>query len=240
MLEAMIGYCHTAECLRTYILRYFGEDVPDERAACGNCSNCLEETEEVDVTAQAKAIMRCVQELRGRFGKSIVVSVLRGANSQRISDLGLASCRTYGTLRTESARLLKEVIELLAANQNLTITDGRFPRVEFGPKMREVAEADYRLTMKALPPPRHHQRSISIDGSEHPSSESELFERLRALRKKLAGHANVAPYMVFSDATLRAMCRLMPTTEAELLEVPGVGEVKLKRYGRDFLDEINY
>lgn len=240
MLEAMIGYCHTASCLRTHLLRYFGEEVPEDRLTCSNCSNCLEESEEIDVTAQAKAIMRCVQELRGRFGKSLVVSVLRGAKSQRISELHLDHCQTYGTLKGESSRLLKEVIELLVANQNLSIADGRFPCVEFGPKMREVAAAEYHLTMKALPPPRHHQRAITIDGIERPSTESELFERLRSLRKKLAHHANVAPYMIFSDATLRAMCKMAPATEAEFLEVPGVGEVKLKRYGREFLEEINY
>lgn len=233
MLEAMVGYCHTADCLRAHILRYFGEDAPDE---CGNCSNCLEESRKVDVTFQARAIMRCVHELRGRFGKGVVASVLRGAATKRITELGLDSCRTFGALPGESEALIKAVTELLAAREHLTITEGSYPKVGLGPRMREAAEDGFQLFMKPLAPKRARKAATPPLPAD---CDTELFERLRALRKRLADEAAVPPYVVFADSALRAMCIQRPADEAAFLEIPGVGEVKLQRYGRPFLEEIN-
>lgn len=233
MLEAMVGYCHTADCLRAHILRYFGEDATD---GCGNCSNCLEDGQKVDVTFQARAIMRCVHELRGRFGKGVVASVLRGATTKRIADLGLDACRTFGTLPGESEALIKAVTELLAAHEHLTITEGSYPKVGLGPRMREAAEDDFQLFMKPLAPKRARKAAAPSAPADY---DAELFERLRALRKRLADEAAVPPYVVFADSALRAMCVQRPADEAAFLEIPGVGEVKLQRYGHPFLEEIN-
>lgn len=235
MLEAMVGYCHTADCLRAHILRYFGEDAPDE---CGNCSNCLGEGQKTDVTFQARAIMRCVHELRGRYGKGVVASVLRGAATKRIAELGLDSCRTFGALEGESEALIKAVTELLAAREHLIITEGSYPKVELGPRMREAAEDGFQLFMKPLVPKR--ARKAKAAAAPAPAAyDVELFDRLRALRKRLADEAAVPPYVVFADSALRAMCVQLPADEAAFLEIPGVGEVKLQRYGRAFLEEIN-
>ena len=235
MLEAMVGYCHTADCLRAHILRYFGEDAPDE---CGNCSNCLGEGQKTDVTFQARAIMRCVHELRGRYGKGVVASVLRGAATKRIAELGLDSCRTFGALEGEAEALIKAVTELLAAREHLIITEGSYPKVELGPRMREAAEDGFQLFMKPLAPKR--ARKAKAAAAPVPAAyDVELFDRLRALRKRLADEAAVPPYVVFADSALRAMCVQLPADEAAFLEIPGVGEVKLQRYGRAFLEEIN-
>ncbi len=234
MLEAMVGYCHTADCLRAHILRYFGEDAPD---GCGNCSNCLEEGQKADVTFQARAIMRCVHELRGRFGKGVVASVLRGSGTKRIAELGLDSCRTFGALSGESEALIKAVTELLAAQEFLTITEGSYPKVELGPRMREAAENGFQLFMKPLAPKRARKAKAATPVPT--DYDTELFERLRVLRKRLADEAAVPPYVVFADSALRAMCIQRPADEAAFLEIPGVGEVKLQRYGQAFLKEIN-
>lgn len=235
MLEAMVGYCHTADCLRAHILRYFGEDAPDE---CGNCSNCLGEGQKTDVTFQARAIMRCVHELRGRYGKGVVASVLRGSATKRIAELGLDSCRTFGALEGEAEALIKAVTELLAAREHLIITEGSYPKVELGPRMREAAEDGFQLFMKPLAPKR--ARKAKAAAAPAPAAyDVELFDRLRALRKRLADEAAVPPYVVFADSALRAMCVQLPADEAAFLEIPGVGEVKLQRYGRAFLEEIN-
>lgn len=250
LLEVMVGYCHTVDCLRAYVLKYFGDATASEVAErrCGNCSNCEGSFESVDVTKDARAVMRCVQELRDRFGKGVVIDVLRGSRNARILDWGLNEKVTYDTSEA-SLPLLKEVIELLAAGEYLTITEGSYPTVGLGPRAREAAEDDFVLTMKRIV--RKKERSGSarpmgsrvygsgVSGDSSAEGDPALFERLRALRKRLADEASVPPYIVFSDATLRDMCAKLPADEDQLLEVSGVGATKLARYGEAFLAEIN-
>ncbi len=258
MLAAMEGYCLTCECLRSYILRYFGEGTAREddsrtsgvdaqegaRARCGKCSNCRGDFKAIDVTAEAKAVMRCVQELRGQYGKGIVVDVLRGTGKGRLEQFGLDQAKTFNTVSLSQAQV-KEVIELLAAGEYLSITEGKFPKVGFGPRFREVASPDFSLRMKqvAHEGARRLSKGGSFGSSGTPSAsnaayDKDLFERLRALRKKIAQEGGLAPYMVFGDAVLRDMCARLPANESEFLDVSGVGEKKLESYGEAFLAEI--
>ena len=304
MLESMVGYCYTTGCLRAYILRYFGEDAPDEtlpsrggatevapyggagagganlldgaacapdsrdgHAACDPilrrcgpwsalpteensasssakrcCSNCDGEFEAVDVTAEARAIMRCVQALRGRFGKTTVVDVLRGADTENLRQWGLVNLPVYGASEARRA-LLMEVVELLAADGYLAITEGKFPLVGFGPRYREAAEPDFALSIKQTPKVRKGSaaklpKAARAGAADLTEADAELFERLRALRLVLAQEAAVPPYVIFHDATLAAMDTARPATEEELLALPGVGEKKLATYGKAFLEEI--
>lgn len=252
LLAAMTGYCHTTGCLRRYILDYFGEDAgapsavgsetPD--AGCANCSNCAGEFEAMDVTDTALAAMRCVQELRGRFGKGMVVDVLRGSQNAKLLDMHLDEAACYNTVNVPAAQV-KEVIELLAADGYLLITEGSYPVVGLGPRAREAAEEGFSLSMKRVR--RLPERTRGSAGGGHvfgssgaPAGDAdpELFERLRTLRKRLADEAGKPPYIVFSDAALRDMCAKKPATDEEFLEVSGVGATKLARYGEDFLSEI--
>ena len=217
---------------------------------CGNCSNCEGGFKAVDVTHEARAVMRCVQELRGRFGKGVVVDVLRGKTSENVERFGLADAKTFNTVAMSQTQL-KEVIELLAAGEYLQITEGRFPVVGFGPRFREAAAPDFQLQMKQVEQSAQQRKSgvaravggHSFGGSGTASGpdaayDQDLFERLRALRKRLALEGGIAPYMVFGDAALRDMCARMPENEDEFLDVNGVGVKKLETYGRAFLDEI--
>lgn len=215
---------------------------------CGNCSNCSGDFEAVDVTELARAVMRCVQELRGRFGKGVVCDVLRGSKSAKVLELGLDSCKTYGSVDASAAQL-KEVIELLAVGSYLLITEGSYPTVGFGPRVREVADDGFSLKMKRVVRKRDrllgagsgantHRGSFGASGTGVPD-DPELFERLRVLRKRIADRMGKPPYVVFSDAALRDMCARLPRTDEEFLEVSGVGATKLTRYGDDFLAEIN-
>lgn len=252
MLETMVGYCYTTACLRDYILRYFGEQGSGADVAggtfCGNCSNCTGSFESVDVTQDARAVLRCVHELRGRFGKGMVVDVLRGADTERVRSLGLGSCASYGTLRQVSASHVKQVIELLAAGEQLIITEGTYPTVGLGPRFRVAADPDFQLLMKRAKKVSGGRRARGTrTGADVPGhvfgggsfGDEELFERLRALRKGIADKMGKPPYVVFSDATLRDMCAKRPATEQEFLEVSGVGSSKLSRYGSEFLAEIS-
>lgn len=266
MLAAMEGYCLTCGCLRQYMLHYFGDDGSDAsvaasgsvsgrqgtveaKAKCGNCSNCEGGFKAVDVTAEARAVMRCVQELRGRFGKGVVVDVLRGKASESVERFGLADAKTFNTVSMSQAQL-KEVVELLSAGEYLEITEGKYPVVGFGPRFRAAAAPEFRMRMKQVERAvgrkaggLHATGAHSFGGSGTASGpdaayDQDLFERLRALRKRLALENGIAPYMVFGDAALRDMCARMPKTEDEFLDVNGVGMKKLETYGHAFLDEI--
>ena len=206
------------------------------------CSNCDGEFEAVDVTAEARAIMRCVQALRGRFGKTTVVDVLRGADTKNLRQWGLVNLPVYGTSEARRA-LLMEVVELLAADGYLAITEGKFPLVGFGPRYREAAEPDFALRIKQTPKVRKGSaakppKAARPGAADLTEADVELFERLRALRLRLAQEAAVPPYVIFHDATLAAMAAARPVTEEELLALPGIGEKKLATYGKAFLEEI--
>ena len=274
-LAAMANYCMTCDCLRATILRYFGEYELGQRSApfsppeenggsqendwplhgCGNCSNCEGEVDAVDVTKTARSVMRCVHELRGRFGKGIVADVLCGSTSAKLKEYGLTSKRTYGIVDDPSSTV-KEVIELLTAGEYLVISEGRYPIVGLGPRALEAAADEFRLYMKRRRTPVSDTRRktgktrpvdepfVGAHGENpnvvlSPTEQKELFERLRRLRKRLADEEAVPPYIVFSDASLRAMCATLPATEEGFLAVPGVGPTKLSRYGAAFLAEIN-
>ena len=206
------------------------------------CSNCDGEFEAVDVTAEARAIMRCVQALRGRFGKTTVVDVLRGADTENLRQWGLVNLPVYGTSEARRA-LLMEVVELLAADGYLAITEGKFPLVGFGPRYREAAEPDFALRIKQTPKVRKGSaakppKAARPGAADLTEADVELFERLRALRLRLTQEAAVPPYVIFHDATLAAMAAARPVTEEELLALPGIGEKKLATYGKAFLEEI--
>ena len=206
------------------------------------CSNCDGEFEAVDVTAEARAIMRCVQALRGRFGKTTVVDVLRGADTENLRQWGLVNLPVYGTSEARRA-LLMEVVELLAADGYLAITEGKFPLVGFGPRYREAAEPDFALRIKQTPKVRKGSaakppKAARPGAADLTEADVELFERLRALRLRLAQEAAVPPYVIYHDATLAAMAAARPVTEEELLVLPGIGEKKLVTYGKAFLEEI--
>ncbi|MVM54354.1 RecQ family ATP-dependent DNA helicase [Gordonibacter urolithinfaciens] len=216
-------------------------------AGCNNCSNCEGAFDAVDVTDLARAVMRCVQELRGRFGKGLVVDVLRGSKSAKVLDMHLDEAASYDAVDASAAQV-KEVIELLAAGGYLAITEGTYPTVGLGPRAREAAEDGFSLSMKKVVRKAERVRgaeagagrAFGASGTAVASGEAdpELFERLRTLRKRLADEAGVPPYIVFSDATLRDMCAKRPATEDGFLDVSGVGATKLARYGEAFLAEL--
>lgn len=174
----------------------------------------------------------------------MVADVLRGAKTEKLLEFGLDKARSYGAADA-SKEQVKEVVELLASQGYLEISEGRFPLVGLGPRFREAGADDFELKIKRIA--RKPARAKGAAGTTFGSSgfaagdgsyDAALFERLRALRKRIADEAGQPPYIVFSDAALRDMCVKMPRTPDEFLEVSGVGEKKLARYGDDFLAEI--
>ena len=248
MLEAMVGYCHTTGCLRRYILNYFGDQTPFENGSteCGNCSNCLGEFESIDVTDTARACVKCVRELGGAFGKTLVADIVRGSKSQRVFEGNFETLDSYDTV-SDSISQVKEVIELLASEGFLQVSEGKFPTVGLGARSHEAFMEDFTFSIKQMKKSTLPKKGKAASSPASSATfgvgatsvgDDALFEELRALRKQLADAGNIAPYMVFSDRALRDMCVRRPKDALDFLEVNGVGSRKLERYGEAFLDAI--
>lgn len=261
LLSQMEGYCRTTDCLRAYILRYFGEDERDREGAspgpagargCGNCSNCLTPFEADDVTEAARAIMRFVSRNPGRFGKALIADALHGANTERIRSLRLDSDSEYGKLAELPIARVRDTVEQLIGSGYLTVSMGQYPVIGMGDlglaalnspeefafsiKRRKRGRAGSERARRAVDLLRDE---AAFDSKPRIGDDSELFERLRALRRELAEWRDVPPYIVCSDKTLRGLCRQRPATREELLEVSGIGERKADEFGEAFLKAIS-
>ena len=233
-LKQMTFYATTTGCLRTKILRYFGET--PKKAHCGNCSACMAGMGERDVTRQAGQIVSCVIALTGRFGKGTLVSVLLGREDARVHDKELDRLSAFGCLRDEGEGNVRTMIEELVADEALAVTEGEYPRVKAGPRAMELLRGDEPVHMTLGEPgsaalrEKRVQQKLPVDKA--------LFSRLAALRRDIAEEQHVPPFIIFTNATLRDMTQKLPGTRQEMLRVAGVGTGKYDRYGRAFLDEI--
>ncbi|MDR1571689.1 MAG: DNA helicase RecQ [Clostridiales Family XIII bacterium] len=251
LLKAMTWYCHSDGCLRAYILRYFGEDAPEY---CGNCENCSSNFVETDVTLEAQKIISCVYRLDERnrgFGRNMVAQILRGSKSERILQQRLDTLSTYGIMADQPTSRIYSVMDYLIRNGFLDLSEGEYPVLRLAPPYAKVTRGESRVVMR-LPkaPPKDLPKAAGKaaraagagqggDGQGGDGAvEAALFQRLRALRSELASQANVPAFVVFSDASLRDMCRRLPESPAAFLEVSGVGQSKLESYGEAFTSEI--
>ena len=236
-LQTMEQYCRGTGCLRNYILQYFGEETEDP---CENCGNCHREYTEIDLTEEARQVVKCVTETRGRYGIQIVIGTLLGANRVRLRELGMMNYESYGSLKEKKEADLRALISQMVSEGYLRQTEEQYSVLKLGdtaPLMKEDARVMLR-TWKAKEPEKKKKTAKvkSTDGLT--SAGSELFEVLRKLRMEIARENGVPPYIVFNDKTLIDMCVKLPATEEKFLEVSGVGENKRKKYGRQFLDAI--
>lgn len=234
-LRAMTFYCHSRECLRGYILRYFGENPPPY---CGSCQNCLQHYEQADITIDAQKILSLVKRSGERFGVKLIVDTLRGSKGERIRRLQLDEQTTYGLMRDTSETRLREMIQFLVMEGFLQVSGEEYPVLRLGPQARQVLFGGRQLAMKLIKEEQPVRKALGGPAEER-AGDPALFERLRALRKRLADSQGVPAYVVFTDAALRDMCARLPKTSYELLQVSGVGRAKLERYGEPFLEEIN-
>lgn len=250
LLDGMVGYCRTTECLHRYLTRYFGESDDGSAQRCGNCSNCESTFETIDVTQIARAVSRCVHDVNQSFGSGKIVAVLRGSQAQDVLARGLDRCPSYGMLREVPEARVRDVLNQMATDGYLTITEGRLPIVRFGARAAETVAPDFHYEIKRLErrtdrgPARSGGRGYAggavaaQEAAEFTDDDERLFERLRALRRDIAQEIGKPPYIVFSDKALRDMCVRRPASPEAFLEVNGVGENKLRQYGERFLKAI--
>ncbi|MDU2422626.1 MAG: RecQ family ATP-dependent DNA helicase [Bifidobacterium scardovii] len=270
LLDGMIGYCRTTECLHTYMTRYFGETTPcttDGGKCAGGCTNCVSTFETIDVTDIARAISRCVHDVmydfdeQGRptrmpvrqgLGSGKIVAILRGSRAQDLLSRGFDRCPSYGQLKDAPEARVRDVLSQMATDGFLFISEGRLPIVGFGTRAAQTVAPDFHYEIKRIERKRESgsrarglaSASAAGDsgvafGAYVPDDDEEaLFQRLRELRRDIAQEIGKPPYIVFSDRTLRDMARIRPVTDAQFLAVNGVGESKLRQYGRRFMEAV--
>lgn len=222
-LQIMTDYCHTPRCLRKYILDYFGEEGVDE--TCGNCGSCQDDRELADITVEAQMILSCVVRMRESFGTVMVAEVLKGSKNKKVLQFGFDRLSTYGLLKQYTLQETKDLINLLVAEGYLTLTEGKFPVVRLGRKAAAVLKNGEKVWQK-------------MRAKIERKPDDTLFEKLRSLRKEIADRENIPPYIVFADSTLREMSENCPLDNQAMLNIKGVGEQKLQRFGEKFLQVV--
>ena len=248
LLDAMVGYCRTTDCLHAYMTRYFGETAgaaaKTDGKCVGGCANCERTFETIDVTDIARAISRCVHDVNQHVGSGKIVKVLRGSKAQDLSYLNPESLPSFGMLDEVPEARIRDVLSQMATDGFLTIAEGRLPIVGFGPRAAETVAPEFHYDIKKIKRADARARrtpdvSTPAVGSYVPDDGDEaLFQKLRALRLDIARELGKPPYIVFSDKTLRDMVRVKPITDDQFLAVNGVGESKLKQYGERFMAAI--
>ena len=270
LLDGMIGYCRTTDCLHVYMTRYFGENTPRTGTCTGGCTNCDSTFETLDVTDIARSISRCVHDamydyddqgrptcgpVRQGLGSGKIVAILRGSKAKDLIARHLDRCPSYGRLHDAPEVRIRDVLSQMATDGFLSIAEGRLPIVGFGQRAAETVAPEFRYEIKRVERKAagagtgvtsrtdSSSKSAASDGpalgSYAPDDENEtLFQKLRELRLSIARENSLPPYMVFNDRTLRDMARLRPITDAQFLAINGVGDSKLAKYGKRFMEAI--
>ncbi|HFD3584531.1 DNA helicase RecQ [Enterococcus faecium] len=223
-LKAMTEYVYIESCLQQYILNYFGET----SSPCNRCGNCLDDREIVEVTTEAQMVLSCLKRMGENYGKQMLMKVLAGSKEQKLQALGFGHLSTYGLMKNQSQKETMQLIEYLISNGYLLTINGEYPVLkvtERGIQVLKGQESVYRKEPKKV-------QQLSDEETDT------LFEVLRELRTDLASEAGIPPYVVFSDSTLKEMSRIRPSSRLEMLQIKGVGQSKLDKYGEAFLSRI--
>ncbi|MBE5962904.1 MAG: DNA helicase RecQ [Lachnospiraceae bacterium] len=244
-LKQMTFYCYTNDCLREFILRYFGEY---GQGYCGNCSNCLTNFEEKDVTAISEALVKTVSESRERYGINVIIDTIRGGKNSKIMQFRMNEASTYGILPKESDKTVRLVVNHLLLTEYLILTNDNYPILKLGPNAHYLLNKERTIMMKMMKEEKKIKPAAKkvVEYRDKKSAapavldvNEALFAELKSLRAKLASIQKVPAYIIFNDKTLTEMAAYLPTTEEEMLEINGVGAMKFEKYGQEFIDTIN-
>lgn len=238
-LQSMIDYCFCSNCLRKYMLNYFGESTV--WTTCDNCSSCKGSGDKVNVTKEAKAIFRAIMGTDERYGASMITSIVRGDRTDRIMRAGHDALPVFGLLSNVDEKSIKGLIQQFVASGYLRSSSGKYPVLSLTAGAEEVlaGHKEVEEIRQHVSVPSRTSRSTSTTSRGKASSGAGgLFEHLRQHRKRLAEEAGLRPYLIFPDTVLIDLANLRPTTLGEFGNVKGVGEAKLKKYGLSFLQAI--
>lgn len=241
LLNAMVRYCEGNHCLRHYILTYFGEHPSWQR--CEKCGNCDQETVEEDMTEQVRSICLCVDELKGRFGMTMVCDILKGSQNAKVRRYGFENNSAFGMLGDFTLSEVRDMVRQCIDDGYLEQSDGKYPVVSLTADGRQALSGSRRIVqqkvvaanpMPELPKRQQKRRAGAIDED----ALRPLFDTLRAVRLELAKDEHIPPFVIFSDATLWDMAALKPDSLDAMSQIKGVGSFKLHKYGRQFVGAI--
>ena len=237
-LVTMERYCYTTECLRNYILKYFGEK-PDK--PCDDCGNCLREFETLDMTDAARQVINCVYELKGRFGKNVIIDTLVGAKTARLEEIGVQEYKSYGKLPGRNKNLLRRLIEQMVLEGYLTVGDYQVIGLgDYSTLKNPQAKVMVKITDEDKLTKETAKAKTKSKGMEQLNAAGyRLLDNLKKLRLEIAREEHMPPYIIFSDRTLIDMAVKVPASKAEMLNVMGVGENKYAKYGEKFISVID-
>ena len=238
-LQSMIDYCFCSNCLRKYMLNYFGESTI--WTTCDNCSSCKGSADKVNVTKEAKAIFRAIMGTDERYGASMITSIVRGERTDRIMRAGHDALPVFGLLSNVDEKSIKGLIQQFVASGYLRSSTGKYPVLSLTAGAEEVLAGHKEveeIRQQVFVPSRNSKSAASVVRGKSSSTSGGLFEHLRQHRKRLAEKAGLRPYLIFPDTVLIDLANLRPTTLGEFGNVKGVGEAKLKKYGLTFLQVI--
>lgn len=221
-LQQIIDFCETKECLRAFILRYFGEQ--NIREYCTNCSNCLSNDELRDYTIEAQKVLSCVYRSKERYGISVLIDVLRGMVGPKIINDKLNQLSTYGIMKDYSSKFIRDFIKVLIEYGYVSLRQGTYSMLQLNEKSYKILKSDLKVVLK-----------LKADNEEKVLNNM-LFNKLKLWRRDVAIKEGVKPYIIFSDATLIELCNKLPQNEEELLEIRGMGEKKFKKYGEKLIE----
>ena len=238
-LQSMIDYCFCSNCLRKYMLNYFGESTV--WTTCDNCSSCKGSADKVNVTKEAKAIFRAIMGTDERYGASMITSIVRGERTDRIMRAGHDALPVFGLLSNVDEKSIKGLIQQFVASGYLRSSTGKYPVLSLTAGAEEVLAGHKEveeIRQHVSVPSRTSRSTSTVARGKSSSGAGGLFEHLRQHRKRLAEEAGLRPYLIFPDTVLIDLANLRPTTLGEFGNVKGVGEAKLKKYGLSFLQAI--
>ncbi len=240
-LKMMANYCRTTECLRNYILNYFGEKVSEP---CGKCSNCENTYIDKDITVEAQKILSCIVRADERFGTNRIIDILKGSKNKAILDFNLDKLSTYGILKISKDEI-KEMVDFLEMNEYIYTTNDEYPVLKLGKFSDNILKNRDIIIMKSL------ENRVYREDKESKSSKSnkktsknvpineKMFNILKSVRSEIAENEGVPAFMIFHNTTLMEIAKELPTTESEFLEISGVGKMKNEKYGKLFIDSVN-
>lgn len=226
-LKYMTYYCTTTDCLRAYILNYFGEKM---ESYCGNCSNCDEGYKLTDITIESQKILSCIYRTKQKYGMVMIMDILRGSKKAKILEIGLDQISTYGIMAGVTEPMMRSYINHLILNKYIDVSSGQYPILQLNENSLPVLKGEVKVEMK-IPQAKEIAKPV-----EREESDKEKLLQLKAIRRRLASEERVPAFMIFSDKTLEEICRHRPKTMEEFLEIPGVGKRKQVKYGKIFLD----
>lgn len=235
-LNEMVDYCNTNQCLRSYILEYFGET--PSFSTCHFCSNCNSSIEVTDITIDSKKILSCVKRMRERFGAGLVADVLKGSKSAKIKSLGFDILSTYGIMYDYTKDTIRDLISFLVAEGYLNSVGNQYPVLTLSKEANEVLFANKQVFIKKKIEKIDSIKKSSKDALETLPFDINLFEILRSLRKEIADSYHVPPFVIFSDVSLKQMSTYYPDDVDSMSKISGVGNFKLEKYGAAFIGAI--